>query len=65
MRDALILTGQLRIKSEEQQKQWDSLKKEFKDYDVFISTYKEYEDIAIQVSNNIVYLEDKNVQSGD
>lgn len=65
MKDALILTGQLRIKSEEQQKQWDSLKNEFKDYDVFISTYKDYEDIASQVSNNIVYLEDKNVHSGD
>ena len=65
MKDALILTGQLRIKSEKQQKQWDSLKKEFENYDVFISTYKDYEDVARQVSNNIVYLEDKNVHSGE
>jgi hypothetical protein len=65
MKAALILTGQLRIKSEKQQKQWDSLKKEFKDYDVFISTYKDYEDVANQISNNIVYLEDETVHSGD
>lgn len=65
MKDALILTGQLRIKSEQQQKQWDSLKKEFENYDVFISTYKDYEDIASEVSDNIVYLEDKNVHSGE
>jgi len=65
MKDALILTGQIRLNSEEQKLQWDQLKSEFKNYDVFICTYEKYLDKAKSITDNIVIFDEQSVNSAE
>ena len=62
---AVILTGQIRLNSEKQKERWEEIKKELKDYDVYISTYDNYKSKAKELSKNIFTLEDQSVNSAE
>jgi len=52
---AILIVGQLRFETIEK---INIFKDKIKKYDIFISTYKEYENIANCLSNNVLFLED-------
>ena len=56
MKIAILITGELRVKDENHLKQ---LEKAYKGYDLFISTYKEYEKICIRLKAKYIFLEQK------
>lgn len=63
MRDAVILTGQIRIDSEAQRARWNELKRECQNYDVYVCTYEAYKERAYEISNKVVIFEDQSVNS--
>jgi hypothetical protein len=60
---AIIMIGQIRLNSEKQKERWEEIKKELKDYDVYISTYDNYKSKAKELSKNIFTLADQSINS--
>ena len=54
---AIIITGELRVLDERHLRELESA---YKDYDLFISTYKEYEEICIRLGAKYTFLEVEN-----
>lgn len=55
---AVILIGQIRVDSPARHLWWESLKLQLNKYDVYVATYKSYQDRALEVSNKLYLLDD-------
>jgi len=62
-KSAVILVGQIRLNSPESISRWEEIKKDLKNYDVFICTYKAYESRARELSNKVLLVEDQKCNS--
>tara|TARA_R110000824_G_scaffold67527_2_gene174971 strand:+ start:2164 stop:2979 length:816 start_codon:yes stop_codon:yes gene_type:complete len=62
---AIIIIGQIRLKSKAQIDRWEQIKKDFQRYDIYIGTYKSYGATARELTPNIFLLDDQKINAAE
>lgn len=60
-RTAILLIGQIRLSGSAQRLRWQTLKRQLKQYEVYVATYESYSALAKKVSNKLFILENPDI----